>query len=139
MGNEANCKKFCDHQEEEKPEMSEIKINEYPLDCLICHQQVEHTSKNHLRSRQTSNCTLISITSPVSNKKTNTSLSFAFYATTVHKICKIITPTSTLSTRTSITTYQPPETQPHPTPQHYTIQAKNRKPHIIQTSASNNF
>lgn len=41
MGNEANCQKFCDHKEFENHEAhSEIKINDYPLECELCHGEV---------------------------------------------------------------------------------------------------
>ncbi len=34
MGNEANCQRFCDHKEDDNQEiLSEIKMNEYPLEC----------------------------------------------------------------------------------------------------------
>lgn len=39
MGNEATCNKFCDHKDEDNHEvLSEIKMNEYPLECELCYR-----------------------------------------------------------------------------------------------------
>ena len=61
-------------------------MNEYPLECELCHREIEHIGNFESQGRKTLNCILMSVIMQVSNKKTITSPLFAFYVKKAPKI-----------------------------------------------------